>query len=180
MGAYYQAALTRDNGHGEERVRYSTWSIGEGAKLAEHYYIGNDYVNGVMAELIDAPAKLVWLCDYHDEEGETWEDYEERDLPDDTLHSSIENNRYFVLNLDKKAFIDMEKLWELHGDNDGQWPIHPAPVLANSDYGSMGGGDHHGEIAQRASWKGDTIEVVLTKDDVPQAFSDITEEVVWR
>jgi hypothetical protein len=101
MGAYY-AAVIKDE-------LYEPWTTEDRAKLAEHSYIGNPYVETIMDILYNNPQPLVWLCDYHkpDETTElTWENVEhiKYELAKDR------SSHYYVLNHSQKMYIDMAKL----------------------------------------------------------------------
>jgi hypothetical protein len=104
MGAYYQCTIEQDG----TTTRYDTWAIGQGSKLMEHSYIGNEYVERCLSKLENKPGFLTWLCDYHEEEGMCWSCITEKKLNrDDTWEMQ---SFYRILNHTKKLQIDIKKL----------------------------------------------------------------------
>jgi len=164
MGAYYQGTVNH--------TRYETWSIGQGAKLMEHSYIGNNYVGLVMDELEKKPAPVRWVCDYSEnEDGFDWEKTTEASFSKD---AKAFDPIYFIYNHTKNVYIDMAELISLFSDRSMM--MHPIPILCNSETESMGGGDLHQEESRRGTWYGDTLEVVYDRINVLDALN-VTEEV---
>ena len=128
MGQYYYPTIIRKNGTRNHSEQFYSHNYGNGLKLMEHSYVGNNFTETVIAQLYDEPGRLAWMGDYH-EKG----DIKNEDL--DTLFRehykkfNRENNpkKYskpeetgrkgrFILNHDKKLFIDMDKYSEIMED----------------------------------------------------------------
>ncbi len=177
MGAYYHAVI----GKNKKRLkRLSSWQANNGAKLLEHSYLDNNYVNTVMNKLLNKPQKLGWLCDYHKGEID-WNNVPENKK----WQPKVLKGDCYVINHDKKEYIDIKKYRELalkdkafHKIFDGfVYIIHPVPLLTNSDKTAMGGGDYGEDYFLRGHWYLDTIEV---KNKLPkkikEEYTDITEQ----
>lgn len=195
MGAYYQAALKRP---GEDKWRrYSTWDLENGAKLMEHGYVMNDYVGFVTRKLYYEPARLVWLCDYHEDESFNWDT-----VPSGKIGKREKNQTTFpcavYVNLDKKEYFSLKRVLQIAGrslvdeslplyaelckDEKGYFTyvIHPLPLLVNSERESAGGEDYHLDYELRSYWAKDLIvafpdsaECILKRE----GFRDVSERV---
>jgi len=144
----------------------------------EHSYIGNEYVERIMS-MLKEPGELTWLCDYYEGDGATWGNTTEATKDEFLKDSEMIEADYIILNTTKKLFIDIaavEKQSKEH--NVESWPIHPLPILCNSNTESQGGGDFHPEDSRRATWKGDTIQIV-DKDSTPEGYENVTEDVLF-
>ena len=173
MGSYYMATIVNNKNEGK---MYDTHALGNGLKLMEHSYIGNNYVNYVLSLLEGKENRLVWLCDYHNPDENTkltWEKCVEETEYDKSVR--IEDDKYYVINHTLNVYIDIKKLDQLEEDNG--WTIHPIPILCNSDTQSQGGGDFHKEDSRRASWCEHYIEVTLDKPS--DTFKDVTEDCLF-
>lgn len=176
MGAYYECTIEEDG----TKVRHCTHAVDNGLKLMEHSYVGNSYVERMMRIIENNPAKIMWVCDYTDEEHPwSWDNTAEATRESTRAIKPMEEASYFVVNNDKKMFIDMAKYKELYEfDPEDKWPliIHPVPLLTNSEDGSMGGGDYHQEWSQRGAWAGD--ELYTTNEEPDDSYKDVTEDVL--
>ncbi len=65
MGQYYMPTLIAEDG--SVRTLYSH-AYGNGFKLMEHSYIGNNFVNAVLTLLWKNPCRVAWIGDYSDDE----------------------------------------------------------------------------------------------------------------
>jgi len=167
MGAYYQATVNK--------TRYGTWDLGQGAKLMEHSYIGNEYVESVMSLLENKPKELRWVCDYSENKGGfDWDDTEEESLKNVSCYDITPV--YFAINHTKEMYIDMAELIQLH--HPRSMMMHPIPFLCNSEKGAMGGGDLHREESRRGLWYGDTISISMDKDYVT-SFKNVTADMLF-
>jgi hypothetical protein len=170
MGAYYEATI-EENGN---LKRFNTHSINSGLKLMEHSYIGNYYVNAVL-NLLDEPKRLSWVCDYTDDSDDwSWDESEEIDFVDPDIDETK-----FILNMDKKEYIDIEKLKSLYQDKGvTSHMIHPVPILCNIEVESMGGGDFDGpDDGRRGMWSKDRIYITMHKPNIE--FTDITDNCLF-
>ena len=175
MGQYYKAILLDKKkkkviGHVEPHA------YDNGAKLMEHSWIGNNFVAAVESLLLDTPHPLAWGGDYADSEPS--KKASEHNLyslsggrselkPEHTVDSDTVP---FILNHDKKLFIDKRK-----GVDDNGMIIHPLPLMTAEGNG-RGGGDYRGESEIVGQWARDMISV---SKEVPEEFTefifDLTE-----
>ena len=71
MGQYYTPVLI--DADGTIRTLYSH-DYGNGLKLMEHSYIGNDFIGAVLTQLWEHPQRLAWIGDYsNDYQGDLYE-----------------------------------------------------------------------------------------------------------
>lgn len=196
MGAYYDAANL------DKKERLSSHLFGSGSKLMEHSYIGNEFISYIMEALaggrketeteVGIPDwkgnRLMWLCDYHEDPEINWETIKSIDIPEIKLPDYLRDEssgkklytpnkkfleKSFIVNIDKKCYIDMKKLKKLlRGRGIKELFITPLSILTNSDETSMGGGDLHQSDFRRGSWRGDHVAVESKK---PKGFGDVTE-----
>lgn len=80
MGQYYYPTLLQSCKTG--KIRRIKWlyshSYGNGLKLMEHSYLGNDFVSAVCSQILRQPHVVAWIGDYSDE---TYGDTYEKKLP---------------------------------------------------------------------------------------------------
>ena len=178
MGAYYQAVIDKEK-------RYSTWeSTNDGAKLMEHSYMFNDYVNGVLNMTDGKSFKLDWLCDYH--EAEDAEDY--------TWSTTKECKKFhgkeylgfapgYILNHTKECYIDNIQLISLYYTHNPSsyngFYIHPLPILCNSDREAQGGGDFNKEDIRRGTWRNDDLQILWDNSDISSDYKNITSDCMF-
>lgn len=61
MGQYYHPTIIDSRGH----VHYLySHEYGNGLKLMEHSYLGNDFVNAVLTQILFRPNRVAWMGDY--------------------------------------------------------------------------------------------------------------------
>lgn len=173
MGQYY-IPVNIDN------LEYlESWDFGNGAKLMEHSYIGNDFVNAVELLLVEGGRwdgnRLVWAGDYADPfesaEGNYYfmahrESNGHNQLKADGLIHACPDNYRYICNLDTKEYVDKQSI---SANTDG-WQIHPLPLLT-ADGNGRGGGDYHGtDMRYIGSWSGNKISI---RTEVPEGFKQI-------
>ena len=131
------------------------------AKLMEHSWWMNPTCNAVAKMIYNRAGHIFWCGDYAEDSMAkmAWNNEDERALenPEDfTL-----DNKY-ILNYDKKVYLDCNKYKEASKDGDG-WVIHPLPLLTALGNG-LGGGDYSG-INEDAvgNWAGDELEIISEK-----------------
>lgn len=192
MGQYYYPTIIRNkNGRNYSQQFYSHDYDENGLKLMEHSYVGNRFTETVLAQLYNKPGRLAWMGDYHDK----------GDIPNEELdkvfrkhykkfyykknwntgevqtnysHPEMVNERKgrFILNHDKKLFIDMADYEELAPRDEWGCMIHPLPLLTSVGNG-RGGGDYRGTLQDEVgTWAGDLIE---TQDVKPNGYTDATD-----
>ena len=158
--------------------KVSPHDYGNGAKLMEHSYIGNDYVSAVECLLYSdgatkgrwAEQRIVWAGDYADGEENT----------EENLYSILENkpglknlikvspdNFIYLINLDAKEYVDKSKLPVLKNSDD--WFIHPLPLLTAEGNG-RGGGDFHGDKEYVGIWSRSRIALVK---EIPDNYNEL-------
>ncbi len=172
MGQYYYPVSM------EKREHVYSHSYGNGLKLMEHSWIGNNFVNAVSTLIAKGGAwfgdRIVWAGDYADKE-------KGRKL---NLHSLCDKEvkpnqpkkdfRYF-LNLDTMEFVDTKKipLDSVYTDDKGknwEYRIHPLPLLTCEGNG-RGGGDYHLESPLVGKWARNRIIAQNTKPS--QKFAEL-------
>jgi hypothetical protein len=148
-----------------------------GAKLMEHSYIGNNFVEAVEFLLINdgednsrwSGNRIVWAGDYADAEPNKGNNLYML-ANGDGLKMLIEaspSNYNYLINWDKKQYVDKSKCPKFGENND--WQIHPLPLLT-ADGNGRGGGDYHGENEYVGTWARDRISLT---QDVPEGFTEI-------
>lgn len=149
---------------------------GNGLKLMEHSYIGNNLVNTVEALL--APdgdwhkTSIVWAGDYADDEISSNEN-----LYTKAAHNSIEpedmedveSGRYIV-NHTKYEYVDKDILPE---DSNG-WKVHPLPLLTCEGNG-RGGGDYRKLNYHIGVWARDVISIETEK---PEGYRELIPDFI--
>lgn len=171
MGQYYLAVNIDDMEH------VSPHQYDNGAKLMEHSYIGNNFVEAVEFLLLDtgesknrwSGKRIVWAGDYADREpGEGENFYTLAKGPGlQMLIEAVPSNYFYIINHDKKEYLDKRKCplydkWDLQ--------IHPLPLLTAEGNG-RGGGDYRRDNDLVGSWARNRISVSWV---VPDDFIEIT------
>ena len=163
---------------------------GNGLKLMEHSYIGNNFVGVVMKLLSKGgdwyKTPLVWCGDYFTEDGE--ENYYNK-VTDDTkikpkewmkekeqrksiLVNHTKKEYVFVSEEDYKGLSDVKKankMLKVIEEEDNDMNIHPLPLLTALGNG-RGGGDFHGENELIGYWARDTISV---ETEIPENYKEL-------
>ena len=155
MGQYYKP-VNLDKKQGLE-----SWTYDTGAKLMEHSWLGNSFVNQVerlIAEDGDWYGnRIVWGGDYADPENPAAPEDEQYCLydtiDDEKYHNELKLPHHkkayrYLINLDTKQYVDYKKIpisdtW-VHPDTGKKYHyrIHPLPLLTCEGNG-RGGGDFH-------------------------------------
>lgn len=166
MGQYYKA-VNLDN---MEHV--SPYVYNNGAKLMEHSWIGNDYVEAVEFLLIEGGRwhnqRLVWAGDYADKEEKNGQNFYEM-VEGDGLQMLIEavpSNYHYLVNYDKKEYVDKTKC-----PNNNGWTVHPLPLLTAEGNG-RGGGDYGGDDVNEYVGSWSRCRLGLVKE-IPEGFTEI-------
>jgi len=142
-----------------------------GAKLMEHSWIGNAFMNKIQQLLSPGnpwyKTRIVWTGDYSDI-GLFTEDPERNlyDLASDEFENLTESttvdgpDTVYIVNHTKNMYIDLSKVSSVEaGDEDWNkgWKIHPLSILTSSGNG-RGGGDYKDDDDENVgSWAGDVI-----------------------
>ena len=165
MGQYYKPISINKMQH-----LYSH-DYGNGLKLMEHSYIGNNFVNTV--ESLLAPKgewyknRIVWAGDYANEESDSkdnlWTQVGDNSIEPKDM-KEIESGR-FIVNHTKKEFVDKELVPK---DKEG-WKIHPLPLLTCEGNG-RGGGDYREDNEYIGVWARNEISV---EKEIPKDYDQI-------
>lgn len=175
MGQYYKA-INIDN------LEYvSPHDYDNGAKLMEHSYIGNNFVEAVEFLLINdgenkarwADSRIIWGGDYADfEENENFHSMvEDNGSSLFNLIETVPTNYQFLVNMTKKEYVDKEKCHVISASWTNIHVIHPLPLLLAEGNG-RGGGDYHEEGDDKfvGRWARDVINVMKV---APEGFTEI-------
>lgn len=198
MGQYYKAVTK-----GERYVVYSRDVIINGApeytmaKLTEHSWWGNKFVEGVCQDIFAShtPLRVGWVGDYANTflqslGQETFNGLTQKDIL--RLHKRVWRNAgipvddndfslngLFLVNHSKKEYVDCTSYFEECAVTDqyGEvWCMHPLPLLTCIGNG-QGGGDFYNSKSTRESthecvgrWAWDLISI---SDQVPEGFDEI-------
>lgn len=185
MGQYFRPIVLKKNWKlAKQPVKASVlcYDFDNGAKLMEHSYVGNKFVNKVMQILANQyyGYHFVWCGDYADEvensRGESVDLYDKAgdfidrevedfftDLPREEKYTQAYNDlcdtfvedyvEYkYLINLSKKVYVVMEK------NNPDEWQVHPLPLFTCNSNG-RGGGDYRLDDERVGSWAFDRIAV---------------------
>ena len=206
MGQYYYPTILREKNKRFYSEEYFSHDYKNGLKLTEHSYVGNNFVETVMAQLFNRPGRLAWLGDYHEKEDfaklnpglpdilekRFYEHYKcfvtpgcEEDCKGKHLRyynkptEVRERKGRFILNHDKQCYIDMVEYEKnnLTCNEDEDWHFHPIPLLTAVGNG-RGGGDFAGIGEEDVGcWAGDLLEV---RDVRPNSYQDVTADINFQ
>ena len=206
MGQYYYPTILREKNKRFYSEEFYSHDYDNGLKLTEHSYCGNHFVETIMAQLLNKPGRLAWIGDYHSDgdfaelnpdlpeiiEKKFYAHYKCFTSSGNADYCTGKHVRYynkpeevkerqgrFILNHDKKCYIDMEEYEKnnLTCTEDNDWHFHPIPLLTAVGNG-RGGGDFSG-IGEKdvGRWAGDLLEVRNAK---PNGYRDVTEDIQFQ
>jgi hypothetical protein len=191
MGQYYKPVIlgekTEEN-HETVKAWVYSHEYGDGLKLMEHSYQGNNFVSTFEKQLSRKgdyyKSRVVWAGDYADEEPDLKIINEGKEY-DANLYSlcndkneikpkvSKTDTYQYILNHTKKEFVDKNKVPEIKDWKGAK--IHPLPLLTCEGNG-RGGGDFTGdEKGIVGSWARDVISVEKTNPLVTAGAMDYKE-----
>ena len=192
MGQYYTALLLNQQ---NKYQFFHPHKYDNGCKLMEHSYLGNFFPETVARSITEKPKRIWWIGDYSEPDDfkrptdkKAFNYYRSKEEND---YSSAENHEWkelgdtkgFLLNHDKKVYIDMSKYGKTAPraqKNDPEWDvkIHPLPILTATS-NQRGGGDYYGiNMDLVGTWAGDLLEITERFPDAN--YKDITPEVVFQ
>lgn len=171
MGQYYRA-VTLGPRFGVKNV-FSSWEYANGAKLMEHSYVGNNFVNAVLHEIFYQRRRIAWMGDY------SCDDFNERSYAkklseekfrdiydvvwqkkaDKTGICTLPTTDLILLNHTRQSFVDLRKVTKA---DDWGFIVHPLPLLTACGNG-LGGGDYascYPDADKVGLWAFDEIECV--------------------
>lgn len=176
MGQYYiPCIVSYEDGKIKVLASMSPHQYLNGAKLMEHSYIGNNFVNAFETLLIPGgkyhKSMVIWAGDYADvEEGVTLIDEEDGKSYNPNVYSmsfgteirpsnmNLDNYSYLV-NHTQKSFVDKRKFTK----------YHPLPLLTAEGNGG-GGGNYKGNSMLVGTWSRNLISL---EQDVPEDYSEL-------
>jgi len=137
------------------------------AKLMEHSWWENPFVNSISNKIYNKPAQIWWVGDYaEDINPKVYKKVWGENAKTETIRESqIDLYEKFLINHTKKIYIDCKKYWKNSVTKD-KWCIHPLPLLTALGNG-LGGGDYFAEVGKEliGTWAGDLLEISKTKPD---------------
>ena len=185
MGQYYQPILGNKDGLNCKVFDRSIDGEYTLAKLLEHSWWQNPFVNSFAKRLYNKKGRVCWVGDYanYDEDfnfainsalhtpnyEEVWGDtvklYKSKSV-DFTLDDK------FLINFDAKQYIDLNENKAASVDKDG-WTIHPLPLLTAVGNDRGFGDFHEGNIGYESVgiWAWNLISI---KDKVPKGFNKLS------
>lgn len=144
------------------------------AKLTEHSWIGNDFMDSFCNLLINNPIRIAWVGDYANDLEELPNEIDSETLKElykktyKTLKAvtvdkaDLDYEKYYLVNHTKNIYIDLstyikENIYKDHFD--WNWCLHPLSLLTALGNG-LGGGDYHGTNESLiGSWAWDYISL---------------------
>jgi hypothetical protein len=164
MGQYYSPVSM------ERKEHVYSHDFGNGLKLMEHSYIGNNFV-AVVENLIAKGGhwygdRIVWAGDYADPENENGpnlhEICSENKIPVGMVSDVHDKKNQYLVNMDTNEFVDMKKVPVSDVYGDQEYVIHPLPLLTCEGNG-RGGGDFRGSDPQNLIGKWARCRVTIQK-----------------
>ena len=182
MGQYYMPILGDQFGLNCKVFDRSVDGQYTMAKLLEHSWWLNPFVNSFSEFLYKEPSRVCWVGDYADEPDdfdftncsafyvpsykEVWG---ETVLLHKAFSSDFYLDRKFLLNHDTKQFVDLDEYKKASVDKHG-WAIHPLPLLTAVGNDRGGGDFHEGNTGYEnvGIWAWHLLSI---EDKPPKAFS---------
>jgi hypothetical protein len=158
MGQYYYPIIL--SADGKIVVWMCAHNYGNGLKLLEHSYLGNNFVStfefGLSPEGPHHKSRVVWAGDYADADPDQENNlYQMCDEYTMIVPQEKDTTIYrYIVNHSKKQFVD--KMACKAGEEEMKY--HPLPLLTCEGNG-RGGGDYRRESPLIGSWARDIISV---------------------
>jgi len=165
---YYPIVLSAD---GKIVVWMCAHNYGNGLKLLEHSYLGNNFVStfefGLSPEGPHHKSRMVWAGDYADNEPDQEKNlYRMCDEYTMIMPQEKDTTTYrYIVNHSKRQFVD--KTACKSGEEGMKY--HPLPLLTCEGNG-RGGGDYRGDSPLIGAWARDVISVEEVK---PEGFEEL-------
>lgn len=195
MGQYYIPTIMGPR-YGVQAT-FLAHDYGDGLKLMEHSWMGNEFVGAVMTKIYYCPKRVAWIGDYSDkpypEDGvdDRRELYQTK-LPHEKfteIYSKAmqlfhkkrteslvlyDNEQWYLINHDRMSYVDLKKYraankYKPDWSNSYSLCVHPLPLLTACGNG-RGGGDYHEQFPdfdKVGLWAFDLIELSMT---VPNGY----------
>lgn len=164
MGQYYNAVILKENKKTVKSFMYPH-DYENGAKLMEHSWVGNNFVDTFESLIKDNPQRVVWAGDYADECKGHKTNVCSRCKDKLKVNPSEKMATKFVINYTKKVYVDKDNIPAVNG-----WKIHPLPLLTCEGNGRGGGDFREDEKGLVGSWARDLVSVSNT---IPNGFKEI-------
>lgn len=167
MGQYYMVKVNDKVYNREVNGQYTM------AKLMEHSWWENSFVNTICHEIFKKPKTVAWVGDYSNEENkELYESvWGEKVKTYGINEAQVSLSGKFLVNHTKLEYLNCSKYYENSVDKEG-WCINPLPLLTSIGNGN-GGGDYCGtDMEYVGKWCNDEISVELEK---PEGFIEYIE-----
>ena len=195
MGQYYRIFICEEDGS-SPRV-HSSYDYDNGAKLMEHSYYHNRFVEAACSQLCQTklhnkPLRVWWVGDYASTDDipkekrryspveSAWGDKSEKyvEFNDETFDFDAQ---LYLINLDTHEYINLQQVCKQNQGYCGS--IHPLPLLTAVGNG-RGGGDYHGEgvtnLNMVGEWAGDLLQIVNEiPTDSSLTYIDISRDVYF-
>jgi hypothetical protein len=165
---YYPIVLSAD---GKIVVWMCAHNYGNGLKLLEHSYLGNNFVStfefGLSPEGPHHKSRVVWAGDYADNEPDQEKNlYRMCNEYTMIVPQEKDTTMYrYIVNHSKKQFVDT---MACKSGEEGM-KYHPLPLLTCEGNG-RGGGDYRGDSPLIGAWARDVISVEEVK---PEGFEEL-------
>ena len=184
MGQYYMAVLGNEFGTDCKVFNRSIDGEYTFAKLLEHSWWENPFVNSFSERLYNELGRVIWCGDYADEPDdfnfpncsasyvpyykEIWGD-KVQTLSSTSTDFKLDDK--FLINHDTKEFVDLNEYKSKSIDKHG-WCIHPLPLLTAVGNGRGGGDFHEGNIGFEhvGIWAWHLLTIL---DDAPKDFTKL-------
>ena len=185
MGPYYRAILGDSYGFNCMVFDRSVDGKYTLAKLMEHSWWKNSFVNAFSAQIYKCKSRVCWVGDYADEPddfkfannsafyvpnyNEVWGDNVNLLT---SHHTNFTLDGKFLLNHDRKEYLDLDEYKKLSKDREG-WTIHSLPLLTAVGNDRGGGDFHEGNVGYEfvGIWAWQLISIA---DIVPKNFKPVT------
>lgn len=194
MGQYYQVLTQKHNQQNKSYngdVLYGNHREYTMAKLMEHSWWYNGFVNSICKKIFDAneQIRVAWIGDYAEDtiayaDTDTINGLTQKDIDElfadcwKTEGNAVQYEDFtldgmYLINHTKKVFVDCSKYCQNNKTTDN-WCIHPLPLLTCIGNG-LGGGDYSNPTEDSttelvSSWAWDWISIEKT---IPDGYEEI-------
>ena len=179
MGQYYRPVVLKEDYKNENFpciLSLTSWDMGNGAKLTEHSYVGNNFVEA-FAQIIHknntkgyADKRVVWCGDYgeHINDNSIYHLAKYCDASEfyiEKYTDGVQRSYQYIVNTDKGQYVKV-----VQPSSENELVIHPLPLL--TAYGNgQGGGDYYGSNMDKVGiWAFDHVYVA---DEVPDGYAEL-------
>lgn len=198
MGQYYRPLIISAD---DTIITLESHRFDNGAKLTEHSWISNNFVNAVYSLIHRHPQKVAWIGDYayseYDSTGEAYsstmsiEDFQKfYDLAwdengshlavpsqfsaDDLAILDYDTKGMYLINHSSNAYIDLEVYINHCTVKEGDWEgwcVNPLPLLTACGNG-RGGGDYHPERVGYENVGIWAFDLLEYSDIIPEGYQE--------